>query len=94
MRPLQVLAGSVVAQGELDAVVTETGASTFFGKTVALLGQAQDKGHLQKVGRLARVVLGRDFVECWGGVQGCWRHACSTNCLKQWAFRDCELWWP
>lgn len=44
----QVLAGAVVAQGELDAVITETGADTFFGKTIALLGQREEPGHLQQ----------------------------------------------
>lgn len=43
-----MLAGAVVAQGELEAVITETGADTFFGKTIALLGQREEPGHLQQ----------------------------------------------
>lgn len=45
----QVLAGAVVASGELDAVVLDTGANTFFGKTMALLAQPQERGHLNIV---------------------------------------------
>eukprot|EP00897_Mesotaenium_endlicherianum_P006539 jgi/Mesen1/5913/ME000030S05179 len=45
-----VLSGAVVSQGERHAVVTATGAGTFFGKTMTLLSQdAQDSGHLQQV---------------------------------------------
>ncbi len=53
----QILAGAVVAQGELDAVVTAIGANTFFGKTMTLLGSPEEKGHLQKVlGRVSAVL--------------------------------------
>ena len=45
----QVLAGSVVAQGETEAVISATGGSTFFGKTVALLAEPEEVGHLRKV---------------------------------------------
>lgn len=45
----QVLAGSVVAQGETEAVITATGGSTFFGKTVTLLSEPEEVGHLRKV---------------------------------------------
>ena len=45
----QVLAGSVVAQGEAEAVITATGGCTFFGKTVALLSEPEEVGHLHKV---------------------------------------------
>ena len=43
------LAGAVVAEGELDAVVTATGRDCFFRKTMALLHAPQETGHLQKV---------------------------------------------
>ncbi len=46
---LQILSGAVVASGELEAVVTATGTDTFFGKTLALLGQPEERGHLQTV---------------------------------------------
>ena len=49
LRPAQVLAGAVVASGELDAVVVSTGKNTFFGKTMALLAQPQERGHLNIV---------------------------------------------
>ena len=47
--PLQILAGAVVASGELDAVVTSIGLETFFGKTMALLAVPQERGHLKVV---------------------------------------------
>ena len=47
--PPQILGGAVVAQGELDAIVHTTGGDTFFGKTLALLAQPQERGHLQQV---------------------------------------------
>ena len=56
----QVLAGAVVASGELDALVVATGADTFFGKTMALLGTPQERGHLQTV-------------RARGSGGGCWR---------------------
>lgn len=45
----QVLSGACVTQGELEAVVTAVGRNTFFGKTIALLGVPDERGHLQKV---------------------------------------------
>ena len=45
----QVLSGACVTQGELEAVVTAVGRNTFFGKTIALLGAPEERGHLQKV---------------------------------------------
>ena len=45
----QVLAGSVVAQGETEALVAATGGATFFGQTVALLSEPEEVGHLRKV---------------------------------------------
>lgn len=37
-------------QGELDAIVTATGANSFFGKTMKLLGTpGNQRGHLYKV---------------------------------------------
>jgi hypothetical protein len=38
-----------VTQGELEAQVTAMGADSFFGKTIALLGAPDERGHLQKV---------------------------------------------
>lgn len=40
----------MVASGELDALVVATGADTFFGRTMALLGAPEERGHLQTVG--------------------------------------------
>lgn len=40
----------MVAQGETEAVVTAIGGNTFFGKTVALLSEPEEVGHLRKVG--------------------------------------------
>ena len=45
----QVLSGAVVASGEMEAEVTAIGGETFFGKTIALLGAPEEKGHLFKV---------------------------------------------
>lgn len=43
-------ANSIVKQGEMLGVITETGNATFFGKTVALVAKAQreEKSHFQK----------------------------------------------
>ena len=46
---MQILSGACVNQGELDAVVTAVGRNTFFGKTIALLGEPEESGHLQRV---------------------------------------------
>ena len=44
-----VLAGAVVAEGEMDAMVSAIGKECFFGKTMALLDAPQEVGHLQQV---------------------------------------------
>ena len=41
--------GSNVVRGEVEATVEFTGASTFFGKTAALLTETHESSHLQKV---------------------------------------------
>lgn len=46
---MQILSGAVVASGEMKAEITSIGAETFFGKTIALLGAPEEKGHLFKV---------------------------------------------
>lgn len=46
---VQILSGAVVASGEMKAEITSIGAKTFFGKTIALLGAPEEKGHLFKV---------------------------------------------
>ncbi len=40
--------GSVVRQGEMDALVTGTGMNTFFGRTARLVEEARTKSHFQK----------------------------------------------
>jgi H+-transporting ATPase len=40
--------GSVVRQGEMDALVVTTGMNTFFGKTTKLVEEAGGKSHFQK----------------------------------------------
>ncbi len=40
--------GSIVKQGEMVAVVTATGANTYFGKTAELVSSAQNVSHFQK----------------------------------------------
>jgi magnesium-transporting ATPase (P-type) len=52
-----VLAGAVVASGELHARVAETGANTFFGKTMALLAAPEEQGHLQTVRLLMHLTV-------------------------------------
>ena len=44
-----VLSGAVITAGEGDALVTATGKNSFFGKTIALLGDDDGRGHMQKV---------------------------------------------
>jgi hypothetical protein len=61
----QILAGAVVSSGELDAEVTAIGADTFFGKTMALLGAPEERGHLQTVGYV--VNLGCQLQSVGGG---------------------------
>lgn len=46
---LQVLSGAYIASGESEAVVTATGAHTFFGKTITLLSADVGRGHLYTV---------------------------------------------
>lgn len=53
---VQILSGAVVASGEMEAEVTSIGADTFFGKTIALLGAPEEKGHLFKVGAFSAVL--------------------------------------
>ncbi|MBE0642906.1 MAG: plasma-membrane proton-efflux P-type ATPase [Bacteroidetes bacterium] len=43
-----VYSGSVVREGEAEAVVSETGARTFFGKTASLVEEAHTTSHFQK----------------------------------------------
>ncbi len=43
-----VYSGSILKQGEIDAVVFATGQNTFYGKTAQLVQSAQTKSHLQK----------------------------------------------
>jgi H+-transporting ATPase len=61
----QVLAGSVVAAGEMDAIVTATGKQSFFGRTMSLLDAPEERGHLYKV--LNRASLGLALI----GFLGC-----------------------
>ena len=41
-------AGSIVRQGEMDALVAATGANSYFGKTAKLVEEAQQHSHFQK----------------------------------------------
>lgn len=43
-----VFSGSIVRQGETDAIVYATGTNTYFGKTAALVEQARTVSHFQK----------------------------------------------
>ncbi len=43
-----VFSGSIVRQGETDAMVYATGASTYFGKTAQLVQEAQTVSHFQR----------------------------------------------
>lgn len=45
----QVFSGSTCKQGEIEAVVIATGASTFFGKTALLVDSTDVTGHFQQV---------------------------------------------
>ncbi len=40
--------GSLVRQGEMEAIVTKTGENTFFGKTAQLVSDEQPRSHFQK----------------------------------------------
>ena len=41
--------GSQVVNGEVDALVTATGAQTFFGRTASMISSVDEMGHFQKV---------------------------------------------
>jgi H+-transporting ATPase len=41
-------AGSIIRQGEMDAVVASTGITTYFGKTTKLVEEAKTQSHFQK----------------------------------------------
>jgi len=41
-------AGSIIRQGEMDAVVVATGLNSFFGKTTKLVAEAKTESHFQK----------------------------------------------
>ncbi|GAA4465188.1 plasma-membrane proton-efflux P-type ATPase [Novipirellula rosea] len=43
-----VYSGSIIKQGEIDAIVTATGSQTYFGKTAKLVETAQTTSHYQK----------------------------------------------
>jgi len=43
-----VYSGSILRKGEIDAIVTATGARTYFGKTAQLVASAQTPSHFQK----------------------------------------------
>ena len=43
-----VYSGSILKQGEIDALVYGTGSGTFYGKTVQLVQSAETKSHLQR----------------------------------------------
>jgi H+-transporting ATPase len=43
-----VFSGSIVRQGEIDALVYATGANTYFGKTAQLVQEAQTVSHFQR----------------------------------------------
>ncbi len=57
-----VYSGSVLKQGEIDALVSATGQSTFFGKTAHLVETAETKSHFQqavlKIGNYLIVLAG------------------------------------
>jgi H+-transporting ATPase len=41
--------GSTVVRGEIEAIVTATGAQTFFGKTASLISSVDEVSHFQKI---------------------------------------------
>jgi H+-transporting ATPase len=43
-----VFSGSILKQGEIDAIVYATGQSTYYGKTAELVKSAQTRSHLQR----------------------------------------------
>ncbi len=71
-----VFSGSIVRQGEINAIVYATGGNTYFGKTAALVEQAQTVSHFQKavlkIGDYL-IVLAVVLVVAIVGI-GIWRH--------------------
>ena len=53
-----VFSGSIVRRGESEALVTATGARTYFGRTASLVEEARSVGHLQQaVLRMGRYLI-------------------------------------
>lgn len=48
-RGMEILSGSVVQRGEGEMRVEKTGKESFYGKTIALLANAERKGHLRTI---------------------------------------------
>ncbi|MEN6337577.1 MAG: HAD-IC family P-type ATPase, partial [Phycisphaerales bacterium] len=44
----EVYSGSIVRQGEIEAIVTATGAETYFGKTAQMVEEARTVSHFQR----------------------------------------------
>ncbi|GBG66655.1 hypothetical protein CBR_g66791 [Chara braunii] len=58
-----LLSGSVIEQGEREALITSTGANTFFGKTMSLLQKETDAGHLtQMLNQVTYIMTSLGFV--------------------------------
>ncbi|GAB2766969.1 plasma-membrane proton-efflux P-type ATPase [Sinomonas soli] len=54
----EVYSGSVLARGQTDALVTATGAESFFGRTTALVGAAGTASHFQRaVLRIGQILI-------------------------------------
>eukprot|EP00184_Porphyridium_aerugineum_P000100 CAMPEP_0184708258 /NCGR_PEP_ID=MMETSP0313-20130426/37684_1 /TAXON_ID=2792 /ORGANISM="Porphyridium aerugineum, Strain SAG 1380-2" /LENGTH=1010 /DNA_ID=CAMNT_0027169843 /DNA_START=931 /DNA_END=3963 /DNA_ORIENTATION=+ len=73
--------GSIMKQGEVEAVVYATGMDTFFGKAAALIGATNNAGHLQQVmtaiGSICLVTIAV-WVAIELGVQfGHYKHPCG-----------------
>ncbi|VVB90769.1 Copper-exporting P-type ATPase B [uncultured archaeon] len=55
--------GSIIRQGEMDALVVTTGMNTFFGRTAKLVEEAKGKSHFQKaVIKIGDYLIKLDFV--------------------------------
>ena len=52
-----------MAQGDTEAIISATGGGTFFGKTVALLAEPEEVGHLRKVWPLLWMTLSAHLSE-------------------------------
>ena len=87
-----VFSGSIIRQGEIDAMVYATGANTYFGKTAQLVQEAHTVSHFQravlKIGDYLIILAVALVVLILP-----WRSSVATRFSQLWNSVWC-FWWP